>query len=64
MLKSQCSKKKCQVDGKKPVMLQTASKGKAVKPKERPTCSRKLYESDEEQSTDDEDIMFETYYLS
>ena len=64
VLKSQCSKKKCQVDGKKTVMLQTASKGKAVKPKERPTCSRKLYESDEERSTDDEDIMFETYYLS
>lgn len=70
ILKSNCSKQKCFVDGAKPVMVPVVydehKRKKKVASVEEPSCSksrRKLFEeSSNESCDDDEDVMFEAYY--
>ena len=64
-MKSNCSKQKCKVNGVKPTMVQVEynalRKERKVRHDEEP-CSkirRNLFEA----STDDEDVMFQAYYL-
>ena len=53
-----CSKKKCQIDGKKPVMIRRT---KREKHQEKPTCSRGLSDKNEEEIEMDEEGIIMHY---